>query len=139
MPVRVSAEQAAERWARGVQQGGQKMQEGIERVTQAPGQKAAAKAQKWLQATVDAAPKWQRNVARVGLEEWKESMRTLGVSRAAAGAAAKEGKMANALQPVFSYMNGVLARVDAMPDTTLEDRIAKSAAYQREMARYNRQ
>lgn len=138
MPVRVSADVAAERWAAGVQRGGQKMAEGIERVTTSPGVKAAAKAQKWLNNTVEAAPKWQAAVSRVSLEDWKESMRTLGVSRAAAGAAAKVGKFQDAIAPVLSFQNSVLSRVDAMPDTTLEDRINKSATYQREMAKYRR-
>lgn len=136
MAVRVTADQAAERWARGVQTGSQKMAEGVARVTVAPGQKAAQKVDKWRQNTLDAAPKWQANVGRVGLAEWQEKMTTLGVQRAAQGATANQGKVAQRLAPVFSHMNNVLATVDRLPDTTLEDRIAKSAAFQRGMAQY---
>lgn len=136
MAVRVSAEEAAANWARGVQNGSAKMAAGVDRVTQAPGQKAAQKVDKWRQNTMDAAAKWQANVARVPLAEWQEKMRTLGVSRATQGATANQGKVAQRLAPVFSHMNSVLAQVDALPDTTLEDRIQKSAAFARGMAQY---
>lgn len=78
---------------------------------------------------------WARRVSAVSLGEWQQRA-TAGVSRIAEGAAAKSDKYANAVQAVFAHMDSVLSRVDSMPDTTLEDRIRKSAEFQRGMAQY---
>lgn len=135
MPRRVDATAAGEYWQRGLQNAGPKISAGIDRVSTAPGVKAAAKKDKYVQGVQQSQDLWARRVASVSLGEW-QSRAKAGVSRIAEGAAAKQDKYVNGVQQVFAHMDSVLSRVDSMPDNTLEQRIAKSAEFQRGMAQY---
>lgn len=139
MPVRTDPQTAAQRWVQGLQSSGAKLAAGVNAVTQAPGARAAAKVDKYRQGVLDNIPKWERNVRAVSLESWKEAMLTKGASRVASGAQAAEGKMTERLTRLWPFLTNVVNQVDNMPDATLEDRIAKSAAFQRKMALYGQQ
>lgn len=114
---------------------GPKISAGIDRVTTAPGQKAAAKKDKYVAGVTASQDLWARRVAAVDLGTWQARAKA-GVSRIAEGAQQKGDKYETAAAPVFAHMDSVLSRVDAMPDNTLEQRIQKSAEYQRGMAQY---
>lgn len=135
MPLRVDPQTAAADWASGLANSTAKIQRGIQRVQQAPGAKAAAKADKWLQGVQGAKDKFARNVGAVTLGEWQQAT-TEAVGRVAEGAMRKQSKYANAVTPVFQHMQNVLATVDNMPDLTLDQRIQKSVSFQKGMAGY---
>lgn len=135
MPRRTDATAAAQYWQTGLQNAGPKISAGIDRVATAPGVKAAAKKDKYVAGVTASQDLWARRVSAVSLGEWQQRAKA-GVSRIAEGAAAKADKYANAVQPVFAHMDSVLSRVDSMPDSTLEQRIQKSAEFQRGMAAY---
>ena len=116
---------------------GAKVAAGIDRVTQAPGAKAAAKRDKYLAGVQNNVDNWARNTAAVPLGEWQDAAKK-GVSRIAEGAANKAEKYANKIAPVLNHMDSVLSRVDNMPDNTLEQRIQKSAEFQRGMAQFKK-
>lgn len=135
MPLRSDPTTAAADWAQGLSQATQRIQRGIDSVTQAPGAKAASKADKYLAGVQSSVGLWQRRVAAVSLADWQQAAKD-GVGRVAEGAQRKQGKFAQSIGPVFNHMSSVLGSVDNMPDNTLEQRIAKSAAFQRGMAAY---
>lgn len=135
MPRRVSAQDARQYWATGMANAGPKISAGIDRVTTAPGQKAAQKKDKYVAGVTASQDLWARRVAAVDLGTWQTRAKA-GVSRIAEGAQSKGDKYENGVGPVFAHMDSVLSRVDSMPDNTLEQRIQKSAEYQRGMAQY---
>lgn len=135
MPLRVDPQTAAADWATGLSNATTKITRGIQRVQQAPGAKAAAKADKWLSGVQNSKDKFARNVAAVTLGEWQQAT-TEAVGRVAEGAQRKQAKYANAVTPVFQHMANVLSQVDNMPDMTLDQRINKSVQFQRGMAGY---
>lgn len=137
MPLRSDPQTAAQDWATGMQGASAKISRGIDRVTEAPGAKAARKVDKYRQGVLDNVDTWARRSAAVSLGSWQEAAKA-GVSRVAEGASRKSGKYADAVTPVFQHLAQVVATVDNMPDNTLEERIAKSAALQRGMAAYRR-
>lgn len=137
MPRRVDATQASEYWATGLANAGPKIAAGIDRVSTAPGTKAAAKKDKYVAGVTASQDLWARRVAAVPLEEWKARAKA-GTARISEGASAKKDKYANAVAGAFAHMDGVLSRVDSMPNDTLEQRIQKSAEFQRGMAQYKR-
>lgn len=138
MPVRVDPTTAAARWQSGMAGAGQKYSEGIARVQTAPGAKAAAAVDKWQQGVLDNRNKFVRNSQAVSLGEWQNQAQTKGAPRLASGAQAAQPKYEAKIAPVLSYMGQVLAQVDNMPTTTLDQRIAKSVAFQTQMARYGK-
>jgi hypothetical protein len=137
MPLRVDPATAASRWTAGLGSASQKITEGIQRVNQAPGAKAAANRQGYINGVNGAVDKWARNVGRVSLEEWRQAFINKGVPRVAQGAQASQSKFQDRITPVFAYMSNVLATVDQMPNTTPAERDARMLTYVQNMRRYS--
>ena len=135
-----TAADVADKWQRNLGNAQQEMQAGVDRVTQAPGAAAAAKKQKWVMALQDSATqdKWERNVRSVSLSQWQESMKTLGIQRAAAGATAKKPKFEAAMASLLPYIDSVRQQVRALPDNTPQDREQRALAMMRGMRNYRR-
>lgn len=112
------------------------MAEGVKRVNQAPGQRAAQKQEKMRQRLVESidSGKWAENTAAVPLDEWKERMLSKGVGRVAAGVDASAGKMANALTQIIDHQEQIQRELESMPDLTLEDSIARMTHQVRRMS-----
>jgi hypothetical protein len=127
MPLRVSPEQAADRWESGLASATQKITEGIDRVTVSPGAKAAQQADVWAINVAAAKEKFRRNVGSVDLATWQQQTKAA-VGNVASGATRKKATFATKLQPVFQHMATVLARVDNMPRGTYEQNKARAIA-----------
>lgn len=138
LKVRVTPEQAADKWASRLGAATQEITQGVARVTEAPGQKAAAKFDKWLQGVQSNANKWRANVARVPLSDWQKSMTEIGIPRISQGAQQKKGKTLAFQQAFFPHLEAGMARIDAMPDTTLADRINRAVAMMNHNANFKR-
>jgi hypothetical protein len=113
---------------------------GVQAVTTAPGQLAAAAKEK-MRAKVNESlnnGKWETNVSRVSLSEWKDAAVKKGGSRYASGVQAGQQKMQNFMAewlPHEQQLDGILA---SMPSVTVEDGIARSAAAIRHNASFKR-
>lgn len=125
MPLRVTPEQAGENWAAGMGNATEKIRAGIARVTQSPGAAAAAKADKWLAGVTGARDRFARNAGAVTLEDWRTAVESA-IGNVGAGATRKKGKYVQKVTPVFQTLAGVVARIDAMPNTTYEQRKARA-------------
>lgn len=120
--------QVAAKWQSRLGQATTQITDGVNAVTTAPGQKAAAAKALWLQRVQASQDKWARNVARVSLEEWKRSMIDIGIPRIATGAAAKVGKVESFMTEFLPHVNAVAARVHAMPKGDINASIARATA-----------
>ena len=78
--------------------------------------------------------KWSRAVAGVSLEDWKNATIEKGIGRISAGVDNAMNKQVQMAEQLLAAVDSVVSSIDSMPDTTLEDRIARSAAFQRGMA-----
>jgi hypothetical protein len=104
-------------WRTGItsQKAQDKMKAGVDAVTVAPGEKAAANVDGYIQGVQQSASKWAKRVAAVPLSEWKNSMKTHGINAIATGAAkgeAKVGKWASYAAPLMQ------SAVDNLPPRT---------------------
>ena len=135
--ARVNPADGAAKWARNLGAATQDIAAGIDRVTQAPGQKAAAASGKWLQKVSQAEGKFKSNVASVSLSSWQAAAKD-GVNRVAAGANAKKGKMEAFATEFYAHLDRGAAAINAMPTNTVEDGIAKAAAQIRHNAAFKR-
>jgi hypothetical protein len=134
--AKLNASQYVEKWGRNLKGAGTDIRNGVERVTVAPGQQAAQQADKMLagiqRAIADGV--WQRAVASVSLEDWKNATITKGIGRIAAGVDGAEQKQLQMAERLLAAVDTVKAQVDTMPDATLEDRIQRMVAFSRGMA-----
>jgi hypothetical protein len=111
---------------------------GVAAVTVAPGGLAAAKQAKMidrLTASVTSG-KWAAKVSAVTLADWKTATTNKGIPRISGGidgAAAKVTAFATRLLPFETTLQST---VNALPDVTLEDSIARMTAWVRGMAQF---
>lgn len=95
----------AQRWAANLGAAGQKVTDGVNAVTTAPGAQAAAQATVWAQNTQAAVQKFQRNVAAVPLNTWQQATIQKGIPRLASGAQAAEAKFQVFMGKLLPYVN----------------------------------
>jgi len=138
--VKLTAAEFREKHARRLKASVDDIRAGVERVTEAPGAKAAAKADKWIQnlskqETVD---KWKRQVGKVSLDDWKSAMTNKGVGRIAAGIDASAAKVEEFADKLIQHQNAGLGKIAGMPDLTLEDSIQRMTEWTRHMSNFKR-
>lgn len=135
MPPRTPA-QVATKWAQRMGQAATAYKEGVQAVTVPPGQAAARQVTTWATNVAAAKAKFARNVAAVSLTDWQKAAATKGAPNLAQGATMAQPKM----QAVFTTLLPFIAsKVSALPARgNLEANIARSAAFQRAMATYQK-
>lgn len=138
MPVRSNPTAATAKWVQNLSAATERMTSGAQAVTKAPGQQAAAAADKWLAKVTAAKAKFAANVGAVSLQSWQNSYINIGIPRVAQGAQAKQQKVTDFMSSFLPYLQRGVATIDAMPSTTLEDGIARATAMIRYNAKYQK-
>jgi len=133
--AKLDPSQAAEKWKMRTQGATAEYADGVRRVTQAPGQAAAAQRQKWQNNVAAAAPKWAARVAAVSLSDWQDAAANKGAQRIAAGVQGASTKMERFFGDFLPHLDAGVRKVAAMPSTTFEDRVNRAIA----MMRHNRE
>ena len=116
----------AQHWANQLAGAGQRITDGVNGVTIAPGQAAARQSQVWLQNTQAAQAKFARNVAKVSLSDWQAAVINKGVSRIGAGATAAVPKMTSFLQKFLPAVQA--AKAGLPPRGTYDQNKARATA-----------
>jgi hypothetical protein len=130
----------AQKWARNLGASTQDIVAGVDAVTTAPTQAAAARKTEMLAKLTNAvnSGKWERGLSRVSLQDWKNAMKDKGVQRVASGAQTAQPKMAAFMTEFLPVAESVSQQTKAMPKMTLEDSIARSAAAIRAFAEFGK-
>lgn len=134
--VRGTAAETSERWQKRMKASIPDMQAGVERVQTAPGELAAAKADKMLQNLTKSVTdgRWGRAVAAVPLGEWKQKTKQKMGERVSGGVDAAMGKRQKFDSWMHETINGILPEIDSMPDLTIEDSINRMTTFVRKMS-----
>ena len=129
-----------EKHARNTKAARDDMIKGIDKVREAPGQKAAEKADKMLAGITEAVSsgKWGDRVAAVPLEDWKRLMKEKGVARVSAGIDAAAVDIEEFAQQLSDYQDSYLPQLRDMPDITIDDAEARMTTNMRAMSKFNR-
>lgn len=129
-------EQIAAQWASRLAGSGQRITEGVNAVTVAPGQAAARQKAVWAQNVAAAQDKWASRVGAVPLSDWQAAMTQKGVQRVATGAQAAQPKFAafmGQLLPHIAQVRGTLP-----PRGNLDQNIARMTAFVQGMSKFQR-
>ena len=131
-----NAQAVATKWANAMQGAGTAYTAGVQAVTQAPGQAAAAAVNLYVQNTAANAPKFAANSAAVSLQSWQSSAVNKGAARLGSGATAAQPRFQNAMTSVLPFIEQVRGSLPARGG--LDQNIARSVAFQRGMAAYKK-
>jgi len=133
-----SASDIAEKWGRNLKRSGDDIRKGVERVTESPGEKAAAKQEKMLSKLTTKVEDgtWAERVASVPLSDWKSKMINKGIPRISAGVDAANGKVVEFHTQLADHQDRITSELDRMPDVSLEDSIAKMTHQVRRMSEF---
>ncbi len=138
--INMTAEEFAEKHARRLKAAIPDIQAGIGKVTENPALKAAAKKNK-MQANLNAAidsGKWEAGLRRVTLESWKEAISTKGTQRLAAGIDGAHAKVVDFAGKLLAHEKSLQGVINAMPDMTFEDSVARMTNWSRGMKNFKR-
>lgn len=137
---KLTAKEFQEKHARRLKASVEDIRKGIDRVTENPCEKAAAKADKMLAnlTTAVTSGKWAKGLQRVSLEEWKRKARDIGVNRIAAGIDGAQDKVIAFAEELLPHIDRQQAKIQAMPDVTLDDNINRMTTFIRGMAEFKR-
>ena len=116
------------------------VRKGIDRVTESPTEKAAAKQDKMLTNLTAAvnSGKWAAGLKRVTLEDWKNKTKNVGVNRIAAGIDAAKSKVIAFADELLPHIDRGRDKIKSMPDVTLDDNINRMVAFTRHMSELKR-
>ena len=128
---------AAQKWANNLGAATAAYTAGVQAVTAAPGQAAAAAVDRYISGTQAAAQKFATKSAAVSLTSWQQSAINKGAPRLATGATAAQAKFTAALTSLFPAISQAVASLP--PKGNLQQNIARSVAFQTAMANYKSQ
>lgn len=138
--AKLTATEFQEKHARRLKAAVEDVRKGIDRVTEAPTAKAAAKQDKMLanltRAVTDG--KWAAGLKRVSLEEWKRKARDIGVNRIAAGIDGAKEKVVAFAEELLPHIDRGQEKIKTMPDVTLDDNINRMTTFVRHMSSFKR-
>jgi hypothetical protein len=138
--AKLTPQEFREKHARNLKNSTMDIQAGVTRVTEAPGKKAAAKADKMkanLVRSIDDGT-WAKRVGAVTLEDWKSKMIDKGIGRIASGIDAAGPKVEAFASQLLPAIDAAQAKVKGMPDMTLDDNINRMVTMTREMAKFKK-
>jgi len=138
--AKLTSTEFQEKHARRLKASVEDVRRGIDRVTENPCEKAALKADKMLAniTTAVTTGKWAAGLKRVPLEEWKRKTRDIGVNRIAAGIDGAKDKVIAFAEQLLPHIDREQAKIQAMPDVTLDDNINRMTQFCRGMAAFKR-
>lgn len=123
----------ATRWQAGLAGATQKITDGVNAVTVAPGQAAARQQNAYLAGVQNNVQKWARNVAAVSLSDWQSAMTNKGIARIASGATTAEPKFAAFMGKLLSAEKTLYGQLPARGTT--DQNIQRAVAWMQGMAK----
>ncbi len=138
--AKLTSAEFQEKHARRLKAAVEDVRKGIDRVTESPTEKAAAKQDKMLTNLTAAvnSGKWAAGLKRVTLEEWKSKTKNVGVNRIAAGIDAAKSKVIAFADELLPHIDRGRDKIKSMPDVTLDDNINRMVAFTRHMSELKR-
>jgi len=138
--VKVNATEFQEKWSRRLKGSLEDIKKGVDKVSEAPGLKAAAKVDKlkakWLAKIEDGT--WAKQVAAVSLDEWKRLFKDKVTARLSSGVDGAEKKVTAFAEKLLSFEDTLQTKVKRMPDLTIEDSVSRASEWIRGMSKFKK-
>ena len=135
---KLTPKQAQEKHNRRLKASLEDIRSGIDRVTENPCEKAAAKQEKMLARLTESvnSGKWADGLKSVSLNDWKTKFKDKGVNRISAGIDGAAAKTEAFFGQLFPHIESLQSQVKSMPDLTIDDSITRMNTFVRGMAKF---
>lgn len=112
---------------------------GVNAVTEAPGKKAAARKDVWVNRMTDTTvhDRWAKNVGKVTLEDWKKDMVEKGVGRISAGLDRSANKIADFGEKLLTFQKSAKGEFDKIRPLTIDEAADKAAKWIKKMGEFS--
>lgn len=138
--ARKNAQQVAQKWSQNLTASTQSITNGVNAVTVSPTQLAAQNVQGYLNGVNAAVTsgKWQRNLQKVTVQDWKNSMLQKGIPHIQTGATQAQAKVAQVMGPLLQFIYDTRDSINqSHPRGSLAANLARANAFATAMAGYN--
>lgn len=135
--ARLTPDEYVNKWGRRLKGATQDIRAGIDRVTIAPGVKAAAQQEtmrRKLNESIDDGT-WSASVKAVTVDQWKDAAKSKGVDRIAAGVDSALPRQAAMAGKLLAAVDAAKAEADKTPRGTLADNMTRMNTFVQEMAK----
>jgi len=138
--IKITPDEFADKHARRLKGAIEDIRTGVMKVTESPTAKAAAKEQKMLQNLQSAVQsgKWSNRLKAVTLDQWQSQVINKGLGRVASGVDEARDKVTKFASQLLPYESDLKAKIDKMPDLTIEDSVSRATAWIRGMSKFER-
>lgn len=130
----------AAKWSNRMAGAGESMKQGVQAVTVAPTQQAAAAKDRWLAGIQRSAAEgtYEEGLNGVTLQDWQRSMLDKGITNMQTGARTSVPKVQKFLTAFLPFAQQVSEEVSQMPKGTIEDSVNRAAAAIRKLATFRK-
>lgn len=137
--ARMTGGDFADKHAKNLRAAADEIRKGVDAVTEAPGAKAAARKDVYVNRMTDSSvhERWAKNVAKVPLEEWKADMKEKGIGRISAGLDRSKGKISDFGDKLLTHIKSIKPEFDARRPLTLEESATKAADWIKAMGKFS--
>lgn len=134
--AKVNAQQWLQKWGTNLGAASQYITSGVNRVTVAPGQQAAAASDRMLAGVTASVTSgaWGARVSAVTLPQWQQAMLQKGIPRLQTGISAAQQNKQASITTFLSAVDAAAADAHALPKGNLQQNIARSVAFQTSMS-----
>jgi hypothetical protein len=134
--VKVTETEYVSKWAKRLKAATDEMRSGADKVTVAPSKLAIEAKERFKEELIKAIDegRWDRMLAKYGLEEWKKDFKEKGVPRVSRGVDAAKDKMEEFAKWLIPRVKAGQDKVKALPKVTLDDAVARAETFIRHMA-----
>jgi len=115
------------------------IRKGVDALTKSPGISAAESADIWKTRMTDSEVqnRWERNVSKVTLEDWKKDMKDKGIGRISAGLDRAKDKIADFGSKLLSFQKGAVEEFKEIKPLTLDEAADKAAKWVKKMGEFS--
>lgn len=135
--ARVTADEYASDWAKGLTGASERIRRGVNKVTEAPGAKAAKESTRYVQGVQNKVDLWKRRVSEVPLDEWKRMLLDKGLGRIAQGVTSAQPAQVAMAQKLLAEVDAAVNEANKIPRGDVEASIQRAAAFIRRMSKAN--
>lgn len=134
--ARVSPQEWLTKWGTNLNASGTYIKNGVNRVTVAPGQAAAAASDRMLAGVTNAIQTgtWQRAVSSVSLQQWQNAMINKGIPRLQTGITQAQNSKVDKITTLLSNVDASAAAANALPKGGLQQGIARATEFMTQMS-----